>query len=390
MLIWKHKIAFVHIPKCGGSSVENMFMDYLQLDQEWENHSHEELSRLRLGTSDSLQHSTQRELEDYLVGEGEDLQSWRFLAVVRNPIGRAISEFKYQKEYLKKDNPLYKKGDIISTLRNGDFWNNGFPYHEKSATSFLDGSQPIELLPLHSIGKELPFLLKEWTGRDFKVPHHNRSRDRSSVYFPEDKHSILWEVWGDDKWLVDFTSPHVVPKRKTSSNRREKVAQEKLSSLMDYLQTVGLHPFLMYGSALFTLRDGVLLRGHDTDIDIGVFKHDLTPEAKEKILGRHHVFWDGHHRDYWRCEIGIGAGKPIDIFTVSKDGDKDTCYVGKSTMHEWDAPIIGEASSTVQLEFGEFSLPSNPVRYLEKTYGLNWRDEVRKWNWETSHKCIKQ
>ncbi|HKL22798.1 MAG TPA: sulfotransferase family 2 domain-containing protein [Tichowtungia sp.] len=95
MLSHPHKTLFVHIPKCGGQSVETAFLNDLGLD--WGTRSPLLLRRNgnpRLGPP-RLAHLKANEYVKYHYASSEMFDSYYKFAVLRDPIDRMVSTFNY-------------------------------------------------------------------------------------------------------------------------------------------------------------------------------------------------------------------------------------------------------------------------------------------------------
>lgn len=87
------RLAFIHIPKCAGSSVEEMLGVHPEvLDPALrEHHLSGDVGGRR------LQHFTVAEIVAALRARGEDPAEYRFCAIVRDPYRRAVSEFLWRR-----------------------------------------------------------------------------------------------------------------------------------------------------------------------------------------------------------------------------------------------------------------------------------------------------
>lgn len=90
----KKTLAFVHIPKCGGSSIES------SLDLHPFNQTEEEMTLRHLSGINAkgkqLQHLTFSEIITELEGRG--IHNFKSFTVVRHPFSRIVSEFKWRKK----------------------------------------------------------------------------------------------------------------------------------------------------------------------------------------------------------------------------------------------------------------------------------------------------
>lgn len=101
MISHKHKVIFVHIPKCGGQSIETLFLDDLGLT--WQ-------SRLplllfpntapRVGPP-VLSHLLASEYVRFGYVSDEIFNSYFKFAYVRNPFSRVVSTFNYKEKMIR-------------------------------------------------------------------------------------------------------------------------------------------------------------------------------------------------------------------------------------------------------------------------------------------------
>lgn len=101
------RLAFIHIPKCAGSSIEEVLgvhPDTLDAAGR-EQHLSGDVSGRR------LQHLTRAEIAAALLARGEDPAGYRFLAVVRDPLRRAVSEFLWRRRI---NHPAVRGHDLES------------------------------------------------------------------------------------------------------------------------------------------------------------------------------------------------------------------------------------------------------------------------------------
>jgi hypothetical protein len=123
MISLQHKVVFIHIPKCAGQSIEETFLKDIGLD--WENHRYlfgcfqkpQEWSNI---LPNRLAHISAMELKDFNLLPLDQLQKFYKFAIVREPIDRLISTWKYLSPEQEFDkwiretvNPLHEKKDYF-------------------------------------------------------------------------------------------------------------------------------------------------------------------------------------------------------------------------------------------------------------------------------------
>ena len=97
MISHPHKAIFIHIPKCGGQSVENAFLSDLGLN--WANRS--PLLLMRNKNPDvgppRLAHLTAEDYLRYHYASKDLFDDYYSFAILRNPVDRVLSMFNYLK-----------------------------------------------------------------------------------------------------------------------------------------------------------------------------------------------------------------------------------------------------------------------------------------------------
>lgn len=136
----KYKLVFIHIPKTGGTSIEEFFREnggclYWERKKQYNGHS--------------IQHCTYQELKELgLVPEG-----YRIFTVIRHPYERFLSDYNYYRTLDRFD------GDILSFAKKFFGEPEGFDNHNKSIFHFLEvnGKIPseIDIIRIENLDKDL-------------------------------------------------------------------------------------------------------------------------------------------------------------------------------------------------------------------------------------------
>ena len=97
MISIKHKIIFIHIPKCAGQSIENIFLEDLGLN--WQQR-HPLLLRPRKAKEkgpERLAHLYAEEYFKFGYIPKEKYDKFFKFSIIRNPVDRILSEINYQR-----------------------------------------------------------------------------------------------------------------------------------------------------------------------------------------------------------------------------------------------------------------------------------------------------
>lgn len=141
MVSHKHQCIFVHIPKAAGTSIERAFLDDLDLDME-NRHA------LLLGenTNNSIgprrvSHLTATEYVNLHFVSQQIFDKYFKFAIVRNPLDRLYSTYKYKKfsDYLSFDNFIkLKLESLFYSEIEGYFYKSQYDYIYKDEKKLVD------------------------------------------------------------------------------------------------------------------------------------------------------------------------------------------------------------------------------------------------------------
>lgn len=188
-LFLKNKICFIHIPKCGGTTIEKAFENQLD-DPPLYYDSRFRFPNMRYSLQHSPQHSTFIELREMkLIPKDFDIISF-----VRNPYDRFLSEYCWR---LKKGgNSLIKKdigqddfAKIFFSEENEFSWDN----HSKSQFSFL--KEGFGIIKIFSIDE-----IDNYFINNFKIKVEKKNTTQSK----ELKISNFAKKMVDGYWGQDF------------------------------------------------------------------------------------------------------------------------------------------------------------------------------------------
>jgi hypothetical protein len=207
---YKHKILFIHIPKCAGTSIECILSTNNKTEFYTEKLSFELLSSLpidrftdeeyRLCASKNRQHYTYRELAKILPKDVTE--NFEKITIVRNPYDRLVSEYHYCIASIKS----YKNfEEFIKNALKIDIYTRNWLYdgHLETQTSYLINEQG----NFNSINKIFKYeelntcfdYLNKITGRIYK-PHARASLNRKpyNEYYTSELKEIVYNFYKED------------------------------------------------------------------------------------------------------------------------------------------------------------------------------------------------
>jgi len=171
------------------------------------------------------------------------------------------------------------------------------------------------------------------------------------------------------------------------------------------LDSIKVPYWLTDGTLLGFIRNGDFI-AHDNDIDLGVHIKNYSPDiikAFKKIgFKMKHQYGCNERggKEYTFKRDGI----KVDIFFfydeenttwhgawLYESGFLHSRWFRKSGLSKPSLIRYGYknfALSTMEIRGKTFSIPENPIHYLEQKYGKDWSTPVKDWNWATSPKNI--
>jgi len=177
---------FVHIPKCGGTSIESIFGS-------WANKYTQEYYHV----GNDNQHKFINEILDTYP----DCDNYFKFTFVRNPWARFFSEY----NYMIKESALDSKFSFKDFCHNTSLlYKYSYPYHEKEQYEFIFDSNKNCLVDfvgrLESIQKDLDFICSEIKIPQVNLPHYYSSTCSKSYieYYDNETRQIVAERYAKD------------------------------------------------------------------------------------------------------------------------------------------------------------------------------------------------
>ncbi len=207
MLSRAHKAIFVHIPKTGGQSVAQVFLDDLGLG--WEQRDQLLMRLGGDGEPERLAHLYAREYVDMGFVSAEEFSAFTSFSVVRHPYARMVSE------YIYRMGPVGWVAQYVHALQSRHF--DRFIRREfddpmlDAARHFApqvdyvcdaNGAVMVDhIVDQARMGEDLAPVLAQFFGREVKVPRVNAKREAPT--FTADvlsgaQKAYLWQRYRDD------------------------------------------------------------------------------------------------------------------------------------------------------------------------------------------------
>ena len=216
MISIKHKIIFIHIPKCAGQSIENIFL--IDLGLNWEQR-HPLLLRPRKGKEkgpERLAHLYAEEYFKFGYIPKEKYDKFFKFSIIRNPVDRILSEINYQRIPKKNSNNINGiesvEEYISKVIKLNKF--SDLQRHISPQVKFLHDSETNKLLVdkvilFDELNHEVPKILQKKLKVFLEVPKINSSKNKLWVkeeLTPRDI-SFLYDFYESDfKFLKNLKS----------------------------------------------------------------------------------------------------------------------------------------------------------------------------------------
>ena len=187
MISHKHKFIFVHIPKCGGTSIESAFGCWK--GKAAQKHYH-------VGNNSSQHHTCVEILKHF-----PDCKDYFKFAFIRNPFDRLVSEYRYIKSYNKNFNLSFSDLclDLDKNLRD-----YAYPYHDKSLCDYLLDNNNYEVVDfigrLENFQSDFDKICQIIGMPSITLPHHMKTSKSKhyTEYYDNETREIVSEKYAKD------------------------------------------------------------------------------------------------------------------------------------------------------------------------------------------------
>ena len=179
------------------------------------------------------------------------------------------------------------------------------------------------------------------------------------------------------------------PTLKLEFNKTEAI--ENLKDIKKVFDALGIKWAIIGGTLLGCIREQDFLK-HDTDMDITVKIEDYTSNIEKVFInnGFNHVATFGSVEKGLELRF-IKRGIQIDIIFLYDEGKQSWLGVWdnegsliKAMFNKFD---IDKTTNFLGVEVG---IPNNPIKYLETSFGKNWKIPVKNWIWNKSAKNFRK
>ncbi len=216
MISIKHKTIFIHIPKCAGQSIENIFLRDLGLN--WQER-HPLLLRPRKAKEkgpDRLAHLYAEEYFKFGYIPKDKYDKFFKFSIIRNPVDRILSEINYRRIPKKNSENSYGISSveeyISKVIKLNEF--SDLQRHISPQVKFLHDSETNKLLVdriilFEELNNEVPKILQKKFKVFLKVPKINSNKNK--LWFKEDLTprdvSFIYDFYKSDfKFLKNMKS----------------------------------------------------------------------------------------------------------------------------------------------------------------------------------------
>tara|TARA_R100000900_G_scaffold105540_1_gene81887 strand:- start:990 stop:1583 length:594 start_codon:yes stop_codon:yes gene_type:complete len=196
MIHYDKKLIFIHIPKCGGTSVENaLFRPHEKTsDALFTLKGHPDHDKYETG---GLQHLSASKVREVVGGKIYD-EFYKF-AVVRHPVKRLISQFNYTYQFPYFVDMLNLKFKNFTFREYLDAIRNKYHVHWRPQHEFIYDGNRLLVDKIYKMEDLKPLE----NDLDITLPHHNKSTKHITSISERDE-SIIKNIFEKDYELLEY------------------------------------------------------------------------------------------------------------------------------------------------------------------------------------------
>ena len=196
MISFKHNVLFIHIPKCGGQSIETAFLNDLGLKF---NQRACLLLRARVEQELSPPRLAHLKAVDYVNGHYLSQELYDSLikfVLVRNPYKRVVSFYKYLKKFNTMTLSEFIQNELLPCKEN----DNMFHFFRPQVDYIKNNKEQVmvdHIIKLEELNDIWPDFLKKLSLKTKELPHVNKSEKGNFILTDEDK-LIIQKIYKSD------------------------------------------------------------------------------------------------------------------------------------------------------------------------------------------------
>lgn len=257
-----YKIAFVHIPKCAGTTVRNMLLEYDDLSGA---HTSKVDVHPEIGPLDYV-HIPLFCLRDYFPNEFKKIASYWSFSVVRNPYSRFTSSLvqridrhcKTPAKLMTAQELEREAQKVIGFLRENDGAESLLPpeyihFQRQSDFVFLDGKKVIDAVYTTKNLTSLQTALEQKIGRSLHMPQSDPIKNNKSQVFKNGGLRVLFRLTAPvQKYLVKVLPVQIKNKIKKSIFKDRKSGKNDLSQspyVAEFVSEYYAHDIQLFSAA---------------------------------------------------------------------------------------------------------------------------------------------
>ena len=204
MISHQHKCIFIHIPKCGGTSIENLIWPEPRSEADlWMGFKDKYHNAYQTG---GLQHLFAIHVRD-IVGK-ETFDDYFKFTIVRNPWEKAVSQYFYMRQRpdlrafigMNENDSFKKYLELIQTKQHVQ-WEPQYKFiYDENGELMVDYVGRLE-----TIDEDVQYIFNR-LGVQGKIAHANATRHQHySAYYDEETKKIVDDLYGDDVRLLGYS-----------------------------------------------------------------------------------------------------------------------------------------------------------------------------------------
>ena len=200
MISLVHKVIFIHIPKCAGQSVEETFLNDLQLS--WDDHRYlfgcfEKPTSWTKNIPGRIAHLTAKEILDFKFLPIEIFNSFYKFSIVRDPVQRLVSSWNYL-------DPEENFDDWVSSKVSSGHKENNYFFKDQTDYLFDENNKSLvdDIVPFKTLGSS-QHNFYNYLENISALSHRNASKKRD-IYISKETTKLIKDLYKKDYKYLDF------------------------------------------------------------------------------------------------------------------------------------------------------------------------------------------